>query len=721
MRHSFLLLALLTTAVQAQTPLVPQPTELPRGVTRLSTGFVSTSNAGGAAVKVASPKLEVASTISDTRSLVYVAYMDFDGVGIFATPVLSLRKSTDGGFSWSAPIEVWRSNGDAVSVRDLELHAAGDFVYVSLGSNRVPANPDGTGDGGLSPTGRIQSWVAASNDQGANWQTICVTRETAFPILDGSGNVATQFEGIDDPTRSALGVVPGPTQNGVVQSVSTRLHVVFNVRYQIADGAPPANVGNEDNWYNAVEFSGNGMLTFAFAEPTRCEIDVVDSLNQPVPDQGQAQFDSDDPHIDTDQQLVVIAYQDVSNVTNGATGGSNSSGNDTYVMVSADGGTNFLPRRNLTNLNTAGASGDFNSIPKIIDAQRGILLVTNQDATPSANAGIGATVDEPQTHVSNDFGTTWTSNGAVVRPAGVLNQVDTDEMVVGTNYAGTTWIAWEDDRDNGGNADNDIFVAVDDNMGQDWINGTTTEVRITDTTNSARLTNFFNIEPSTDYLNVDRNGATANLLAFNLLQALDPSNGGNPAEEAAVAYSLDNGATWTVQGLQLEFSNGFGDGDWDEGGVAFTLNGDLVFASTGENAGQGDQANQVYVNGTKFPRVGDNTATGQGITIVDTLGAVDGNKSWILFPSVTAPVAAGFAPALSEFVYNFSTDQLTVDSLALLPLFTVTSDANGVVTPTPLPSFSSILDPLMLDLYYIGIAFDAGVPDRSFTDPIRGN
>ncbi|MGE0145390.1 MAG: hypothetical protein AB7I19_18735 [Planctomycetota bacterium] len=620
----------------------------PRPETQLSSGNVTTSIYGFAAWQIAAPKDFVSANatlgyVANSR-VVYAAWVDRSSATA-TDVVLRFLRSEDGGFSWNTAnaIDVWTSNsavGETFDGVDLDLLADGNNVFLVITADRLS-------NGQPHPTQQDNCWVIGSNDQGRTWQSICVSRGTETALTTGD-----LLRDVDDP---------------IAASGNGRCHVVFESDYQSAAGRGGAATGLEDVYYQAVEFDAQGNLVLVFPEERQLESTPSGTV------------DTDFPGVAVDGNNLVFTWQDnrISVTGTPPAYSDNNRYNDSFSRTSADGGTSLNAEHNHTNFQVVNLPPwDQRQTRCAISGQTVFVM---QEDPRNGN-------DDVFLSRSTDLGANWV-DGVVVSlsPAGV----DSDRT--GITIAGNTVvIAYCDDRQGSGNADNDVYVVVDHNLGADFLAGTQVEHIAIDTPTSCTL---------------------YNLDSFGEVFAVAAETSAFP-EDAGVAFSRDFGDSWewcaTLQ---------FGNADCDDIYVAVTQNRDVQVVWQDDD-NQGNDFNNVYTRGLRTPKLVDRTAAGIGYVYEGFSRSDDFNLA-ILFASLSGPGSNGLLLDSQRGVgLNLLPDGLTLGIVSNLPTFLLLVDPNVPGSTTwAFPNFAQILG---LQITWAVATYDS-VNSRfatGFTDPI---
>lgn len=613
--------------------------DCPRVQTQLSSGTVTTSFAGFTGWRTCAPAQSLPANpglgLAATARVVYACFPDRSA----GVDVVLVRRSTDGGWSFGAPVAAWTAQAGEAPFDGANLRIAcdGHSVFVLVEATR-------NSDGSVAPATEFHQWVAGSNDQGQTWQTVDVSA------------------GIDAalPSGDLLSFVANP---GALAAANGRCHVAFAARYASAVGLGGAASTVEDIYYQAVEFDGTGTLVRAFANERQLE-------GTPT-----GRFDSDDPVIAAEGNLVGIAWQDISG------GGSNTTGNDTYTVVSTDGGATLPARVNHTNFAGAGSGIDFSTR---IGIDANLIVVTYADARSGVD----------RTYVSIDqtgTGAAFTTNvEACKSPAGV----DNDNVSLAVE-AGRIYVGYEDDRA----SLDDIFVVVDRNGGNDILGGT-------------QIEHLVSAGGATEGIEIYGSDAAGDVYAI----AYEPDATG-AGEGAGFSYTTDGGLSFHRCDAQRA-----ADSEVDDPDVSVTLNRDitLVYQTEPNGTSPGNSANNVFFAGAKVPMLRDDTGIGGGIRYTKASPGDFGHLV-LLLPSFTAPTSNGTIvpspiPALDGVLYNFTLDGLSAAAVGNIGLFIGNVDASGEVIFT-LPNLATILG---APVHWFALSVDGlGTFGRAFTDPIR--
>lgn len=618
----------------------------PRPETRLSTGNVTTSIYGFAGWRIAAPKqLVPADPVRGFVASSRVMYAVWPDRASSATTDVVLRflRSEDGGFSWNLAnaVDIWTSNsaaGETFDAVDLELLADGNTVYVVFTADRLS-------NGQHHPSNQDACWVLGSNDQGRTWQSIHVSGGTENALSTGD-----LLLDVDDP---------------VAASSNGRCHVLFEADYQFAVGRGAAT-GLENVYYQAVEFDAQGNLVEVFAEERRLESTPSGTV------------DTDFPGVAADGIGVVLSWQDNRISVGGQPPvySDNNRFNDTFSRVSADSGLTLGTEHNHTNFSAIAAWDQRRTEP----AMYGTLAVVMQEDPRAGN-------DDVYLSLSYDFGQTWTDGVMVSRsPAGV----DSDGTAI--TISGTTIVvAYCDDRQGSGNADNDVYVVVDHNLGADFIAGTQVEHLAIDTPTSCAL-------------------YTAD--SFGEVFAIAAETSAFP-EDSGIAVSRTSGDSWEwCANLQ------FGNADTDDIYVAVTRNRD-VMSIWQDDDNRGNDFNDISVRGLKLPRLVDRTAQGQGL-VYEAAGPADLNHIVLLLGSLSGAGSNALAlDATNGVILNLMPDALTLGIVSNLGTFLGLVDANGTASWN-FPNFATLIG---VPITWSVCALDSttGAFTGAFTDPLRQN
>ncbi len=621
--------------------------ECPRGRFVLSSGRVTTSVFGFNAWKVKASKSDLP---ADLPNGIYpsaqVVHAIWPDANASGDNVWRYLRSVDGGWSWD------RNQSQDIWVNNNasgETFDGGEIEFDVLDnvvSVVFTANRDTNGQ--YNGTADDYVWALVSVDQGQTWQSICVSQ--------GMDNVLTTGDDLSECDEPVAALARVDTPNGPTY----RLHVAFEADYDFAVGANAAT-GTEDIWYNAVDIDANtGALSLAFAEERR-----IDDANP------TGTVDEDLPSLAAEGTVVAIAWIDDRVSVNGGMGGNNAFQNS-YVRLSTDGGATLQAEVDTTQLSQAGA---YEYRQPIVKLSLPFVFVISEDSRNLND-------DDLFLSYSADVGQNWVRN---IRVDTVPPTVDSDGKDFLYNPDnGEFFVSWIDDREGSGNADNDVRGAY--GTLADFQNGTQVEVDIANT------------GCNHSYYNLDRVGSI-------YVQSLETGCG----EDAAVAFSFDNGHTW-----EYCETVGGGNADTDDPCATITMNRDIV-SVVQQDDGMGNNNNVVEVNGLRLPLLEDRTATNQGIRFRGGI-ASDTMDAAILFASLAPPTSLGFALPNGPTL-NFTPDALTLATVGNVGLFLSFIDANGNAS-WPFPKFSTLLGQ---DIYYVVGSIDllTNVPTLAFTDTIR--
>ncbi|MDA1223255.1 MAG: sialidase family protein [Planctomycetota bacterium] len=640
--HQKFLIPALLAGISCATAQSQYP-ESPRARVQLDSGAITASTPGFGGWKITAPRQILAGDPSQglepTARVVYAIWPDADASG---NVTLRFLRSIDGGWSWdqSRAVDIWTADtaaGETYDTQNLTLVASNHKVFVVLTADR---DPNGAPDAEANDS----AWVLGSDDQGQTWQAINVSPGLYTPLSNG-----VDFNDVDEPC-AAIGS-------------GDRLHVGYEADYD--DTGAGATSTAEDLYYQAVEFDASGDLVAVFAEARQ--------VNGTAP----ATADVDRPSCAADGDDLIFVWHDP-RVNGGDI-------DDTFTRISNDNGATLGAEFNHTNV-TAEESED----RSIALVHAGTILVIQED-------GRLGSPDRIWGSLSTDAGANWTT-GILLSKGPSTVDVDAFSAAVSTN--GTMLIAYTDDREGTGNVDNDVYVIVDTNGGQDFVAGTHVETLLT--TGADNDTAF-------------DCAAYGNVLAVTAETSSFP-------EDAAVFVSSDNGATW--DGFQLA---GGQQADVDDVYVAVTANRD-VQAIWVDDGNLGNTENRVYTAGLRAPRLEDRSATGEGIVYVGGSPEDVGN-GLVMFPSFSAPLSNGlqltlFAQNVDPGVgYNFTLDAASGACFENLVAFYTQIDAQGEARFPLLPSvnWSQLAGQ---PVYWLGVTFTprvSGSFDRAFTDPLRQN
>jgi hypothetical protein len=639
-------ICVLASALLAGAPLVQAQVQYPgapRARVQLDSGTITASTPGFGAWQIAAPRQILAGDpsrgLEPTARVVYAVWPDADASGNLT---LRFLRSIDGGWSWDSnrAIDIWTADtaaGESYDAANLTLVASNHKVFVVMTADRDPS-------GAPDPQTDDSAWVLGSDDQGQTWQAINVSPGIYTPLSTG-----VDFNDIDEPS-AAIGS-------------GDRLHVSYEADYD--DAGNGASSTAEDLYYQAVEFDGSGTLVAVFPEARQ--------VNGSTP----ASTDVDAPSCAADGDDLIFVWHDP-RVNGGDI-------DDTFTRVSNDNGVTLGAEFNHTNI-TADESED----RSIALVHAGTILVVQED-------GRLGSPDRIWGSLSTDAGATWTTGLPLSKgPA----TVDVDAFSAGVSTNGTMFIAYTDDREGTGNVDNDVYVIVDTNGGQDFLAGTHTETLLTS--------------------GADNDTAYA-CAAYGNVLAVTAETSSFP-EDAAVFVSSDNGASWS--GFELA---GGQQGDVDDVYVAVTANRDVQVTWV-DDGNLGNTDNRVYTAGTRAPRLEDRSATGEGIVYVGG-SPEDAGNGLVMFPSFSTPLSNGlqltlFAQNVDPGIgYNFTLDAASGACFENLVAFYTQIDAQGEASFPLLPSvnWSQLAGQ---PVYWLGVTFTprvSGSFDRAFTDPLRQN
>jgi hypothetical protein len=599
---------------------------------QLSSGTVTTSTFGFAGWQIAAPAqslpADAASGLAPTARVMYAIWPDANANG---QVVLRCLRSVDSGWSWdpAQAVDIWTANtaaGETFDTENLQIHASNHKVFVVLTTDRDPS-------GAPDPQTDDSCWVLGSDDQGQTWQAVNVSPGLYTPLPNGA-----DFNDIDEPW-AALGA-------------GDRLHVSFEADYD--DTGAGASSTNEDLYYQAVEFDAAGNLVAVFPNERQ--------VNTTAP----GAFDVDRPSCAAAGNILVFVWHDA-RVNGGDI-------DDTFSRVSTDAGASFGQEHNHTNV-TADESEDVSYA--LVSGST--ILVTQED-------GRLGSPDRIWGSLSFDSGSTWTDG--LLLSKGPAN-IDVDNYDVDVTSNGTFVIGYQDDREGPTNVDNDIYVVVDRNGGQDFLNGTHTEVQLS---TGADNDTMYDVKSYGDVIAV----------------AAETSNF---PEDAGVYVSRDDGASFeyfAVRSGQVA--------DVDDIYVAVGINGDVQVIWQ-DDANLGNEFNNVYTRGLKTQRLREDPALG---LVYEGGTAADQGDLVVLFPSLTAPVSNGTTPplpAMTGVAYDFVLDGTSAAALANLGLFFGAVDATGRATFRLGPI--NLAQVIGADIHWIGVTFDgpSGAFTRAYTDP----
>ncbi|MGA1607874.1 MAG: sialidase family protein [Planctomycetota bacterium] len=642
MRHHHIFLSTLLAGMAGVTAQNPYP-DAPRARVQLDSGAITASTPGFGAWQIAAPRQILAGDpargLEPTARVVYAVWPDADANGNLT---LRFLRSIDGGWSFEASraIDIWTANtaaGESYDAANLTLVASNHKVFVVMTADRDPSgNPDAETND--------SAWVLGSDDQGQTWQAVNVSPALYTPLSNG-----VDFNDIDEPS-AAIGS-------------GDRLHVAYEADYD--DTGAGATSASEDLYYQAVEFDASGNLVVVFPEARQ--------VNGSAP----AATDVDAPSCAADGDDLIFVWHDP-RVNGGDV-------DDTFTRISNDNGVTLGAEFNHTNI-TADESED----RSIALVHAGTILVVQED-------GRLGSPDRIWGSLSTDAGATWTTGLPLSKGP---STVDVDAFSAGVSTNGTMFIAYTDDREGTGNVDNDVYVIVDTNGGQDFAAGTHVETLLT--------------------TGADNDTAYA-CAAYGNVLAVSAETSSFP-EDAAIFVSSDNGANWN--GFQL---SGGQQADVDDVYVAVTPNRDVQVTWV-DDGNLGNTDNRVYTAGLRAPRLEDRSATGEGIVYVGG-SPEDAGAGLVLFPSFSAPLSNGlqltlFAPNVDPGIgYNFSLDAASGACFENLVAFYTQIDAQGEARFPLLPSVNWA-QLIGQPVYWLGVTFTprvSGSFNRAFTDPLRQN
>lgn len=609
--------------------------ECPRPEMQLSSGTVTTSVYGFSGWQIAAPAQSLPADpqngLADTARVMYAIWVDANASG---DVVLRFLRSDDGGWSWDTnnTVDIWTTNtagGETFDTQNLQIHASNHKVYVVLTADRDPAGvPD--------PGNDDSCWVLGSDDQGQTWQAINVSPGVYTPLPSG-----VDFNDVDEP----FGAV----------GAGDRLHVSYEVDFD--DDGTGVSSTNECLYYQAVEFDGSGTLVAVFPNERQ--------VNTTAP----GAFDVDAPSCAADGNVVVFVWHDP-RVNGGDV-------DDAFSRVSTDNGVTFGVEHNHTNF----AADESEDVAKAVVYGSTILVVQEDGRLGSPDRIWGS--------LSFDSGSSWT-DGLLLSMGPSTVDVDAYDVCVSTN--GTFFIGYHDDREGTGNVDNDVYVIVDDNGGQDFLNGTHVETQLT--TGSDNDTMY-------------------DCAAYGDVLAIAAETSSFP-EDAGLFVSTDNGATWQGYGVVTGMQR-----DVDDIYVAVTVNGDVqvIWQDEPDPNNNNNNANNVYTRGLKAQQLIEDPGRGlvyQGGTSLDVGDFV------MLFPSLTAPVSNGTIPPpplQTGVAYNYVLDGASAAALENIAYFLSPIGTNGEATFLLGPI--NLAQVIGMDIHWIGVTFDGTTTEftRGFTDP----
>lgn len=274
-------LALLSATSSLCAQALPSSSTLPRGDVKLNNDYMNVATHGYGSWRTVAPRERIAAGPAGTvptAQVAYVTYMDT----INGIETIEFRRSTNGGYSWGAPVSLYSLvPGEVISSNETRIVASEHDVFIVFASNAHTL-----------AAGLQSVWAIGSSDQGQTW--------TAPQLL--TPQFLTTLRDADEVNAA---VSRGP--NGA------SLNVVFE--------ADSFTLGVEDIYFVQAEIQG-GTLAVTVAE-TR--------LNYAVAAQTS---DVNFTAIASDGPVVHVAWTD-----NRSQGGS--SQYDYFSMTSLNNGTDF--------------------------------------------------------------------------------------------------------------------------------------------------------------------------------------------------------------------------------------------------------------------------------------------------------------------------------------------------------------------------------------------
>ncbi|MFN3241209.1 MAG: hypothetical protein ACE37K_06810 [Planctomycetota bacterium] len=304
---------------------------------------------------------------------------------------------------------------------------------------------------------------------------------------------------------------------------------------------------------------------------------------------------------------------------------------------------------------------------------------------------------------SQDLGLTWGATGVAINTLTLGSGGDIDDMLVVAQNQRVA-VLYVDDRLNGSNnnANNQAVVAVSNNGGLDFVNGTHVEVPLSQ---------------------LDPNPIYDIYMAGDMIAAMYENNCGG-GEGITVSLSSDGGQTFEhLDVTSFDGCGTFPSGvDVDNPRMCLTANGDCnilwqddrTFAGTGG----GNTVNNLWVSGIKYPRLIDNTASNGGVMYQNDAASSQGLQCYVFFSLSSAPNTIPLDTLGTTL--NIGYDPLTEASviIATQSLPSVNRDlvgANGSVNFPLIPNVGQLLG---LPVYAIGATVDNNGGVGPFTDPI---
>jgi hypothetical protein len=299
-------------------------------------------------------------------------------------------------------------------------------------------------------------------------------------------------------------------------------------------------------------------------------------------------------------------------------------------------------------------------------------------------------VDIVKLRFSNDFGQTWQGP---VRVNATPNGVDIDGFLAAADGS-TLMVAYRDDRNGTGNANNSVFVVTDSQAGLGFLAGPRPEFA---------LSNINSVLYS-----IDLKGSVG---VVGWEQCVFP-------EEWALAITSDGGASWhasTQVTSRGSCSTPPGIADVDDLTVAVTANGDVLGIWLDDRDGGGNNTNNVYVTGTRVPEIHNRLAQNQGFAFSKFPPSEVGNPVALLISaSGTTPP---FALDPLGLTVQLALDQFTLAGLSIPGVFITQVGANREASLPAVPNLTTLLG---IPFHGAGLTFDLATGRFStFTDPIR--
>jgi hypothetical protein len=640
--HTSLALVL-ATSVSLTAQGLPVSSTLARGEVQLTSNYTNVATHGYGNWRVASPRQKVPAGAPGTVPTAQVAYVTYMDLDALGHDSLKFRRSIDGGFTWQAPQTIYSlATGEIMDTNETRLVAFEHEVFLLFTSN---AHSLSTAQG---------CWAMGSSDQGQTW---------TVPVLVSTGVLSNLFDVDEVNADVARSAISGPAS----------LHVVYESDYQV-----PVS-GIEDIYYAQLSIQ-NGALVSVVPEQR---------LNWSVP---ATTYDVNFTAIAADGPCVHVAWTD-----NRSLGGT--SQYDYFSMTSRNSGLDWATTVEYRHTN-------FLSPLTWAAPRRPQVAVDVPNVYTFMEHSLNGQ-DDVWMDWSQDLGITFSNTGIAINTATLGSAGDIDDMFV-TASNNRVAVLYVDDRLNGvnNNDNNQAIVSVSYFGGQDFVNGTHTEVPLS---------------------LLDPNPIYGIEMVGDMIAAVYETRCGSGQEDFALSLSADGGRTFTHYNVTQFGQCGLraNTTDVDNPRMVMTQNGDCIATWIDDRgplqSGLGNNANHVYVTGIHYPQLLDQTATFQGLRFQDASPAMAGDWALVIVSGTgtSTPLAFNSVGFSMNLTYDFWTGASIGGALALPPgppnISLGYVDATGAVQFGNIPNITQLL----------GLPFWAAALTISrqgfgkFTDPIR--